>query len=315
MISIFLLFIIFILISLLIIQKNKPTSSTTLKNWNQSLSEERLKIFRPLMDEKGWKDKVKSFKKDKKSLLKKGDDNTSQRAFYLEFSGDVQGSSVGSLSHAITLLQPYLQKEDEVIIKIESPGGAVSSYGLAASEMLRLRERISKLTVCIDKIAASGGYLMASVAHHIVAAPFAIVGSIGVVSQVPNFRRFLQDKNIDVFELTAGKNKRTLSLLGEVTEDKKEQFQEQLDRIHHLFKSFVSEFRPQMDLTIVANGDFWLAREALPLNLVDEIKTSQDYLMDLDKTIYFLEYNEPKGVSKILKKLMQAALNYKTLLN
>ncbi len=166
-----------------------------------------------------------------------------------------------------------------MLIRLESPGGVVSGYGLAAAQLQRIRDKNIPLTVCIDKVAASGGYLMACVANTIIAAPFAIIGSIGVVAQMPNFHRWLKKNNIDVELLTAGEYKRTLTLFGENTEKGRQKFQEDLEQIHSAFRHYVLENRSQLDIDKVSTGEHWLATDAFELRLVDKLATSDDYLI------------------------------------
>ena len=199
--------------------------------------------------------------------------------FVLDFKGDLFASAVGNLREEITAIAAVAGKEDEVVIRLESAGGAVPHYGLAAAQLLRLRDKAIKVTVCIDRIAASGGYMMACVADRILAAPFAIIGSIGVVAQVPNFHRLLKKHDIDFQEMTAGEFKRTVSVFGEITERGRKKFQEELEDTHVLFKEFVKANRPKLDLDQVATGEHWLARRGMDLGLVDELKTSDEYLV------------------------------------
>lgn len=171
--------------------------------------------------------------------------------------------------------------QDQVVVRLESPGGVVHGYGLAASQLQRLREKQIPLTVAVDKVAASGGYMMACVADKIVAAPFSIIGSIGVVAQIPNFNRFLKSKEIDIELHTAGQYKRTLTLLGENTEEGRQKFREDLNETHHLFKDFVHRMRPALDIDQVATGEHWYGTQAQEKGLVDEVGTSDDLLLNL----------------------------------
>jgi serine protease SohB len=168
---------------------------------------------------------------------------------------------------------------DEVVVRLESPGGGVPHYGLAAAQLTRLKEKKLKVTVCIDRVAASGGYMMACVADRIVAAPFSIIGSIGVVAQVPNVHRLLKKHDVDFEELTAGEFKRTVSVFGEITAKGRQKFVDQLDETHGLFKDFVKTQRPTLDVDKVATGEYWLAKRGLELGLVDSLGTSDDYLL------------------------------------
>jgi serine protease SohB len=202
-----------------------------------------------------------------------------KRAYVLTFKGDIRATAVRRLATEIDALLTVARPEiDEVVLRIESPGGTVTGYGLAAAQLMRLRERNIRVTASVDQVAASGGYLMACAADRIVAAPFAMIGSIGVVAQVPNLHRLLKRNDIDFEELTAGEFKRTVSVLGEITPSGREHFRDKLDATHEAFKIFVQQRRPALDIAKVANGDVWLASEALGLGLVDALSTGDDLL-------------------------------------
>lgn len=201
------------------------------------------------------------------------------RLFILDFHGDLRASATESLREEISAVLTAARPGDRVLLRLESAGGLVHSYGLAASQLVRLREHRIHLTVSIDRVAASGGYLMASVADHLVAAPFAIVGSIGVVAQVPNFHRVLKKHEVD-FELhTAGEFKRTLTLFGENTDAARAKFREELEAVHQLFKSHIARYRSGINIDEVATGEYWLGARARELGLVDELGTSDDFLL------------------------------------
>lgn len=206
------------------------------------------------------------------------DDDARPRTFVIHFDGDVAASAVEHLRIEISAVLTMAQPRDEVVVCIESPGGMVHSYGLAASQMMRIREKGIPLTAVVDRVAASGGYLMAAVANKIVAAPFAVIGSIGVVAQIPNVHRLLKKNDVDVEVLTAGKYKRTLTLLGENTEEGREKFQQELEDVHALFQEFVVENRPDLDIEAVATGEAWYGTRALELHLVDALATSDEYV-------------------------------------
>lgn len=201
------------------------------------------------------------------------------RTFVLDFEGDLRASAVESLREEISAILTTARDDDEVVVRLESPGGMVPAYGLAASQLVRLRDARLRLTVCVDRVAASGGYLMACVADRIVAAPFAIVGSIGVVGQIPNLRGLLRRFDIDYELHTAGEHKRTLTLFGENTDEGRRKFREELEEMHHLFKAHIARFRPGLDLSRVATGEYWLGTRAAELGLVDEVGTSDDLLL------------------------------------
>ncbi|MGZ3804321.1 MAG: protease SohB [Pseudobdellovibrionaceae bacterium] len=222
-------------------------------------------------------------KKDKQDLKSKKKEHL-RKIFVLDFEGDIKASAVENLRQEVTAVINVATAQDEVVLRLESPGGVVHGYGLAASQLLRFREKGIPLTVCVDKVAASGGYLMSCTATKILCAPFAIIGSIGVVAQVPNFHRVLRKYDVDYKEYTAGEFKRTVSLLGEITEKGEEKFKEQLEATHRLFQNFVQKNRPSVNLSKVATGEYWYGQDALDLGLVDAIRTSDDYLLSQSDT-------------------------------
>ena len=210
--------------------------------------------------------------------------------YVLSFKGDLRASAVRRLATEIDALLAVARPEsDEVVLRVESGGGTVTGYGLAAAEILRLSARKVKTTACVDQVAASGGYLMACAADRIVAAPFALVGSIGVVAQVPNLHRLLKKNDIDYEEMTAGEYKRSVSVLGEITPEGREHFRGKLDATHEAFKRFVKERRPALDIERVGDGDVWLGSEALGLGLIDAIMTSDELLFSARESARLFE--------------------------
>lgn len=219
--------------------------------------------------------------KQAKLRAKRGDNAASRSCLYvLDFTGSMDAGEVSSLREEITAVLSVAKSGDEVLLRLESPGGVVHGYGLAASQLQRLREKGIPLTVAVDKVAASGGYMMACVADRIVAAPFAIIGSIGVVAQIPNFNRLLKRNDIDMELHTAGAYKRTLTLFGENSPAGREKLQQELNETHQLFKTFVQRMRPALDVDAVATGEHWYGEQAQHLGLVDAIGTSDDVLIE-----------------------------------
>lgn len=234
-----------------------------------------------------------------------------KKIFLIDFEGDVKATAVQNLREEITAVLTTARPEDEVIVRVESPGGVVHGYGLAASQLLRVREKGIPLTVCIDKVAASGGYLMSCTADKILCAPFAIVGSIGVVAQVPNLFRVLKKHDVDFKEYTAGEYKRTVSLLGEITPKGEEKFKEQLEDTHVLFKNFVHKFRPHLNIAEVATGEYWYGEQALGKGLIDEIRTSDDYLLGLSENhqIVKVKFEHHETISEKLSGIIGKAFH------
>jgi len=246
-------------------------------------------------------------KKPEKKKKKKNKDEQ-PKLYVIDFIGDIKASQVEQLRDEVTATLAIAKPDDEVLVRLDSPGGSVNGYGLAASQLQRIRDRKIPLTVSIDKVAASGGYLMACVANTILAAPFAIIGSIGVVAQIPNFHKWLKKNNIDIELLTAGEYKRTLTVLGENTESGRRKFQEDLELIHTAFRNYVLNNRKQLDIDKVSTGEHWLATDAFDLKLVDRLITSDDYLvnkMQSHKAFTIAMQSKSTLASKLLKPVMR----------
>lgn len=265
--------------------------------------------------EKARKKEEKAEQKAEKARRKAGDSaqDARPRVYVLDFDGDIKASDTDSLRRSITAVLSVAEPgTDEVVIRLESAGGLVHSYGLAAAQLDRIRAKGIRLTACVDKVAASGGYMMACVADRIVASPFAILGSIGVVAQLPNFHRFLKKNDVDFEVLTAGEHKRTLTVFGENTDKGRAKFLEDLEDTHVLFKEYVGERRPDLDMTAVANGDIWFGRRALEVRLIDEIKTSDEFLIEAcDRAdVISVSYQRKRTLPEKLGLATSAALEH-----
>ncbi|OLF38388.1 MULTISPECIES: protease SohB [unclassified Psychrobacter] len=253
--------------------------------------------------------KKRMAKKAKQALKEKAKGkNKGNQVFVLDFDGDIKATAVKHLREEISTLISTANEGDEVVVRLESPGGLVHGYGLAAAQLARLKDAGIKLTVCVDKVAASGGYMMACVADNIVAAPFAVIGSIGVVSQLPNFHKWLKNHDVDYEMFTAGDHKRTVTVFGENDDEDRAKYQEELEQTHELFKHFVNRYRSVLDLDKVATGEHWYGEDALHLNLVDKLQTSDSYLLELmdNSEIYALHSRQKPTLAEKLG-LSQAA--------
>jgi len=260
-----------------------------------------------VLNKASWKKREKQEKKEAKRNQKAATtkDDHRKRIYLLDFKGDIRATGVANLRHEITAVTSVATDKDEVVVRLENPGGAVHEHGLAASQMLRIKDRGIPLTVIVDKVAASGGYLMACVADRIIAAPFAVIGSIGVIAQIPNFNRALEEKGVDFEQITAGKYKRTVTMFGRNTEEDREKLREELEDVHVLFKLMVARHRPNLDVESVATGEHWYGSRAGELGLIDQIGTSDDYLMAAvpDADIFRVSY---RGKQTWQEKLMSA---------
>ncbi|QUM75909.1 protease SohB [Moritella sp. 24] len=322
----FVLALLFVVVSIISLTSKQKKSNGRLEITNLSeqfkdvedelqlhlVSEDEAKILEKEQhkaEKKKHKEELKAFKKAHKDKANDADaakEEVEPRLFVLDFTAGIDAKEVASLREEITAILFVANEHDEVLVRLESGGGVVHGYGLASSQLERLKQANIKLTIAVDKVAASGGYMMACIADHIIAAPFAIVGSIGVVAQIPNFNRLLKKNNIDVEQLTAGEFKRTLTMFGENDEAGREKFQQELEETHVLFKDFVSAHRPDMDIEKIATGEHWFGTHAHERGLVDTLQTSDDYLLKANKskTIYTVKYVVRK---KLAEKLAQAA--------
>jgi len=232
------------------------------------------------------------------------------RVFVLDFHGDVRATQVGGLREEISAIVTVARPGDEVLVRLSNPGGTVNDQGLAAAQLTRIRSRGIRLTVAVDTMAASGGYMMACVADRILAAPFAIVGSIGVVAQIPNVYRLLDRGGVDYEQFTAGEFKRTVTPFTKTTDEARAKLSSQIDDTHTLFKEFVAAQRPQLDIERVATGEYWYGSRALELGLVDELVTSDDYLLRRrdEADLYEVTFSEGRSMGRRLGSLLQSAL-------
>lgn len=271
--------------------------SLSVRRLNDHLREMRLAMNAALSDPKTARRAAKQARKADERARRDGSGEAG-RVFVCRFTGDLRASAVASLREEITAILAVARPGDEVAVVLESAGGTIHGYGLAASQLARVRGAGIALTVAVDKIAASGGYMMACVADRILAAPFAIVGSIGVIAQLPNFNRWLKRHDVDFEQITAGKFKRTLSLFGENTDEDREKFQEELEDAHALFKAFIAEHRPGLDLERLATGEHWFGTRALELGLVDAIATSDAYLCEraAEAQVFEISAERPKSL-------------------
>jgi serine protease SohB len=238
----------------------------------------------------------KERRKVRKRIAKQGSDRP--RLFVLDFKGDIRASATASLREEVSAILAAASKEDRVLLRLENSGGTVHEHGLAASQLLRIKRHGLHLQVAVDKVAASGGYLMACVADEILAAPFAIVGSIGVLAQLPNFHRLLEAKGIDFEQVMAGKYKRTLTMFGANTDEGRDKLRDELEEIHALFKQQIAEHRPSVDLELVGTGEHWYGVKALELGLIDKLMTSDDFLLDAsgDHDIYSVSFKRRRSL-------------------
>lgn len=254
------------------------------------------------------KEIAKARKKEDK--LQRKTPSSKPRSFIIDFKGDLKASAVPSLREEVSAILDVVNDRDEVIVRLENHGGVVHEHGLAASQLARIRDRDIDLIVCVDKVAASGGYLMACVASKVYAAPFAILGSIGVLAQLPNFNRMLDSHGVDFEQITAGKYKRSVTMFGKNTDEDRAKLKEELEDVHRLFKDAVGKYRPELDLDKVATGEHWYGTSALELGLADEIKTSDEVLTELasERDLYRVSYKIKQPLQKRLMSNIDGVL-------
>ena len=294
-------------------QKTSKNGRLVIENLSDKIKDQLDETKSVILSKKQYKallkDQVKEEKKESKTDKTSG---AKPKLFVLNFDGDIKASAVTELQHCLNAILPVLDKsKDEILLKLESGGGMVHAYGLAAAQLDRIRQRGIKLTVTIDKVAASGGYMMACVANKIVAAPFAIVGSIGVVGQLPNFHKFLEKHSIEFEQHTAGEYKRTLTLFGPNDDKARRKFHEELEVTQELFKKHIQVRRPELDIDSVATGEHWYGQIALDKRLVDQLATSDEIIFDYFKThnLYTAKYEQKKSFAEKFTSAAQMMIN------
>ena len=266
----------------------------TIKHLNEQMEQTAQQLRRVLLPKVEFRKGAKALAKARKARRRGKGEATARRRriFVLDFKGDIRAAATASLREEVSAILGVAQDGDEVLLRLENAGGAVHEHGLAASQLLRLKARGLHLAIAVDKVAASGGYLMACVADRLMAAPFAIVGSIGVIAQLPNFHRWLEEQGVDFEQITAGRYKRTLTLFGENTDEGRQKLKQELEDVHALFKAQVAAERPQVDIEHIATGEHWYGTQALALELIDEIRTSDDFLLEAaaDSDLYHIAF-------------------------
>ena len=260
------------------LRRGADPAGLTVQNLNRRFEDLGDTVRRAVHGKEQFKLTARQRKTERQELAKKGSQR--QRIYVIDFKGDIRATATASLREEVSAVLAVASEDDRVLVRLENSGGTVHEHGLAASQLLRIRQNGLRLIVSVDKIAASGGYLMACVASQLIAAPFAIVGSIGVVAQLPNFHRFLEDRGVDFEQITAGRHKRTLTIFGKNTDEGREKLKEEIEDVHALFKAQIAAHRPQLDIETVATGEYWHGTRALELGLIDEVRTSDDFLAE-----------------------------------
>jgi serine protease SohB len=288
-------------------RKGTTPGGLTVEKLNERYRELSGTLRRAVLSKADWKKQSKKDQKERKAREKgagKGSERR-RRVFVLDFKGDIRATAVSSLREEVSAVVAVATSRDEVVLRLENFGGAVHEHGLAASQLARLRGRGIPLTVIVDKGAASGGYMMACVANRIIAAPFAVIGSVGVLAQIPNFNRALTERGVDFEQITAGKYKRTVTMFGRNTDEDRAKLKEEVEEVHGLFKNMVSQNRPQLDIEAIATGEHWYGTRALQLKLVDELGSSDDYLLAAAETadVFHVTY---KAKHTLPEKLLAA---------
>ena len=296
--------LIFVVVVIVSAKKKTPPDGLSVEHLNKRFEHFSNVLHAAVLGKEKFKKLLKEDKKEKKKKKKSQDkeDVTRNCVYVLDFKGDIRATATASLREEVSAVLAVATKDDQVLVRLENSGGTVHEHGLAASQLMRIKEHGVPLVVSVDKVAASGGYLMACVADRIIAAPFAIVGSIGVIAQLPNFHRFLEKRGVDFEQITAGRFKRTLTVFGKNTEEGREKMQEEIEDVHTLFKHQIAEHRPNVELEETATGEHWYGLRALELKLIDEISTSDDYLMGVSKKyeLYRVTYKRHRSIPERL---------------
>ena len=289
-------------------RKQPPAEGIKVERLNEHYDDLAVPLREKVLSAKDFKAGLKARKKARKAAAK-GEGEPRKRIFVLDFKGDLRASAGRALREEVSAVLAVAADGDQVLVRLENAGGMVHEHGFAASQLHRLKARGLEITVAVDKVAASGGYMMACIGDHVLAAPFAILGSIGVLAQVPNVHRLLREKGVDFEQFKGGRYKRTVTVFGENTDEDRAKFQEEIDEIHTLFKQFVAEHRPSLDLERAATGEHWFGRDALEVGLCDAIGTSDDWLMARreDSDLLRVHLHERKPLGKRIAQSMEDA--------
>lgn len=292
-------------------RREKSLEKLEVKNLNRKYEDMRNVLRSQTLPARQWKKLARQDKSRRKSERKRKTEEDSSCLFVLNFHGDIKATAVGALREEVTAILTLAGADDAVLIRLENMGGIVHEHGLAASQLKRLKDAGVHVTVAVDKVAASGGYMMACVGDRIIAAPFAVLGSIGVLAQLPNFNEMLKRHGIAFEQQTAGEYKRTITMFGENTDKERAKLREQIEQTHELFKAFIADHRPDLDLEKVATGDIWYGSDAVEAGLVDEIKTSDDFLLEASKTqrLFEVRYSAKKSLSERMLSSIGATLD------
>ena len=280
---------------------------------NEKLEQLQEELQRAILDKDGWKrlqkEKKQKLKKEKKSAAADAGAERKKRVYVISFKGDIAATEVSNLREEITAVLSMAETADEVVLRLESPGGMVHAYGLASSQLSRIKERKIPLTICVDKVAASGGYMMACLADKLVAAPFAIIGSIGVLVQMPNFHRLLQKNEIDYETITAGEFKTTLTTFGEITQKGRDKVKGDVEDMHELFKRWVKSHRPSVDIDKISTGETWVGLQAKDRYMVDEIRTSDEIIIAAcaDADVFEVSYEQKQSLQNKLSGVFRSS--------
>ncbi|MGC1953850.1 MAG: protease SohB [Gammaproteobacteria bacterium] len=295
------------------VRRERTPERLEVKHLNERYEAMTNTLRKETLSKKAFKAKIKLDKARKKAEQKRekmAGDGVRPRVFILNFHGDIKATAVSSLREEVTAVLLLARTDDEVAVRLENTGGLVHEHGLAASQLMRIKEKKIPLTIMVDKVAASGGYMMACVADRILAAPFAVLGSIGVLAQLPNFHRLLENHGIDVEQFMAGEFKRTVTLFGRNSDEGRAKLKEELEDTHRLFKDFVTQHRPKVEIEHVATGEHWYGTRALELKLVDRLVTSDDYLLEASQRaeLYEVTYAGKRSVTQRVASMIQQAL-------
>lgn len=293
-------------------RRERMPEKLNVKHLNKRYDDMTQALRKETLPKKIFKLAAKADKAHKKGLKKKTDASHTapKRVFVVNFHGDLKATAISSLREELTAVLGVATPNDEVVVRLENAGGLVHEHGLGASQLLRVKKQKIPLTVAVDKVAASGGYMMACVADRIIAAPFAVVGSIGVLAQIPNFNRLLDSHGVDFEQFKAGEFKRTVTIFGKNTDEGRAKFKEELEDVHLLFKEFVANHRPTINIQHVATGEHWYGTRALELSLVDELMTSDEYLLAASKRaeLYEVAFTPRKTLTERIFSMTQRAL-------
>jgi protease-4 len=174
-----------------------------------------------------------------------------------------------------------------IILRVNSPGGGVVESAEIHNKLMQIKKETKKpIYVSMGAQAASGGYYISTPADKIFANPETMTGSLGVIMQSYNFEGLAEKYGIDMVTIKSGKFKDLMNPFREVTEDEKEILQSMVTSSYDQFVKVIAEGRSMSEDEVrkIADGRIYDGRQALEINLIDDLGYLEDVIADMKKS-------------------------------